>query len=131
MNVPRKLNVSITREKLEEIQRKLDLEAVVVVDEWQMPKLQAGDPDTVRDLLQSNAIQCLHSQVPVSLTLGSDTFEVLLLTEDGIVAQNPRDNRIVMGLVMRDEYLLLLSPATDPGFLQFEIRHLLAENEAP
>ncbi len=117
----------ITREKLEKIHQQLNLEAVVLVDEWQMPKMQVGDETIVRDLLQSNAIQCLHSQVPVSLTLGSDTFEVLLLTKDGIVAQNPEDNRILVGLVLQNEYLLLLSPPADPGFLQYELQHLLED----
>lgn len=119
----------ITREKLEEMYDRLNLEAVVLVDEWQMPKHHIGDETVIRNLLQSNAIQCLHSQVPVSLTVGPDTFEVLLLTKDGIVAQNPEDNRILIGLVLLNEYLLLLSPPADPGFLQYELRQLLSEQK--
>ncbi len=125
MNKSKKHDSLVTEEKLREIQQKFGLEAVVLVDEWQMPKIQVGDEQVVRAMLQSNAIQSLHSQVPVSLTLGQEDFDVLMLTKDGIIAQGRQSSRILIGLVSKEEYLLLLSPPTDPGFLQYELRQLL------
>ena len=109
---------------LKSMQKKLDVEALVLFNRNEGVIDKIGSESVVNTLIKSNLMIVIDSEIamPIRLSGNQEIYEMVLYNNRGFVAKEGRSNRYLVALkIDSDNVLAAIGDNLDPGIVLFEM----------
>ena len=109
---------------LKSMQKKLDVEALVLFNRNEGVIDKIGSESIVNALIKSNLMIVIDSEIamPIRLSGNQEIYEMVLYNNRGFVAKEGRSNRYLVALkIDSDNVLAAIGDDLDPGIVLFEM----------
>ena len=109
---------------LKSMQKKLNVEALVLFNRNEGVIDKIGSESIVNALIKSNLIIVIDSEIamPIKLSANQEIYEMVLYNNRGFVAKEGRSNRYLIALkIDSDNILAAIGDDLDPGIVLFEM----------
>ncbi len=109
---------------LKSMQKKLDVEALVLFNRNEGVIDKIGSESIVNALIKSNLMIVIDSEIamPIRLSGNQEIYEMVLYNNRGFVAKEGRSNRYLVALkIDSDNILAAIGDDLDPGIVLFEM----------
>lgn len=109
---------------LKSMQKKLDVEALVLFNRNEGVIDKIGSESIVNALIKSNLMIVIDSEIamPIRLSGNQEIYEMVLYNNRGFVAKEGRSNRYLVALkIDSDNVLAAIGDNLDPGIVLFEM----------
>jgi hypothetical protein len=109
---------------LKSMQKKLDVEALVLFNRNEGVIDKIGSESIVNALIKSNLTIVIDSEIamPIRLSGNQEIYEMVLYNNRGFVAKEGRSNRYLVALkIDSDNVLAAIGDDLDPGIVLFEM----------
>lgn len=107
---------------LEQIFRRLKLDALVIFDEALFP-IESYGPHRLTELIKrSDILLIMKNDMARPIRIEDEFFEILQLNDKALMAISEDDpNRCLLSLKIKKGYFLAVGSAEDPGLLMYEL----------